>query len=191
MSDIEFFDDVEEIGRPEPRMGPAPRLGSLAQSARARPLRRARMVLFAIGGLMAAVAVLPLLFANSIAAAAADALQKSGNSGGRLALDAQTLRASLLLVFGLYFLLGGAFIASGWAMKKFPAAAAMLGLTMYLGETVIEIVFSIKNGGAFSSVVFHWWNLVRIAVIAVLAVAVESAIIYQRKRAALATIAIE
>jgi hypothetical protein len=40
-------------------------------------------------------------------------------------------------------------------------------------------------------VVFHWWNLVRIAVIAVLAVAVESAIIYQRKRAALATIAIE
>jgi hypothetical protein len=156
--------------RPEPdEVDDAPRLGSLAQKARGTQLKQARNILITIGVLTVIINLLGLV-----------QFQAEVNKAG--ARVNATFVAVEYAITGFFILMGVLFLVFGILIHRFPVPATVISLVLYLLATVIMVVLLGLQGGVALLASMGVGLIIRIAIIAALVRAVQSAIAYEKER---------
>jgi hypothetical protein len=169
-----------------------PKLGSLAQKARGKKLKQARIVLFLAGVLLLASAVLDLSMFHSEFQKAVDK-EILRNGGPAMAqIDRAALKqaednafAIACLIDGAFFLAGILFFVLGALVYRFPVPVTIGGLVLFLSALGAGLVI-VSIGGEPEDIaryVASGW-LLRLVVIVGLASSIRSAFAYERERRA-------
>ena len=158
-----------------------PRLGSLAQAARGKHLRQARIALIAVG-ILTIIGNIALFFLAE--SAIEEAIRRElSKAGPGMEIDhakvnefkAEQVRTAKLVAGGTV-VLGVVFIALGVLVNRFPVPATVTGLVLYIGANVIFALLypdSVRGG---------WW--LKIIIVIVLVKSLQAAIAYQKEQQA-------
>jgi predicted Zn finger-like uncharacterized protein len=178
---------LEETGRDLDRQDdalprfPGPKLGSLAQVARGKQLRGARILMIVLGTLVLLAGMYALFAAKTLVRNAIQAeLAKRGpgfipNPISLQQAEERGVRIVRLLAV-VEMAVGAVFIALAAIIYLYPVAATVLGLVLYISMRVI--VFVMRPEAMLNPFAL----LIMALIIIGLAKAVQSAIVYQRER---------
>jgi hypothetical protein len=168
---------------------PLPKLGSLAQSARSKQLRQARIILIVIGVLLAAVHIAEMFGLRSQMKAAIDQeVQKVRARGQQVdpvrvqELEDRAVRVGIavdVFVVGL----GVLFVIFGIMIYKYPVPITITGLVLYVGlqaiTAVLDPTFLVKG------------IIVKIIIVVALIKAVQAAVAAKREAEAESAVELE
>jgi hypothetical protein len=181
LMNIEDLPDNPPEGRPLGTLGASKPLGSLVQSARGKQLNQVRGFFIVIGILMAVFNAIEL---SHIRQVVHDALQIEINKNlgpGQVVDQAKlqgveetAVRIGTALDVSLIFI-GVMFIGLGLAIRKFPVAATLIGLILYIAQTGLLIYLVGGQGALASGIVF------RLLIIFGLIKSLQTAIALQRE----------
>jgi hypothetical protein len=169
-----------------------PKLGSLAQKARGKQLKQARIIFFVVGVLTIVMNIVDISMIRSNFRKAVDKeIQKKGGPGVVQVDRAQLQKAeddTFLLgcaIDGVFMLLGVVFLIFGALVYRFPVPVTVTGLVLYLlslgaGLVIVAVGGEPEEIGRFVSSGL----LIRILIIVALAKAIQSAIAYEQERRA-------
>ena len=156
-------------------------LGNLAQSARGKELKSARVIMFVVGALSVAV---NLFIFSAAASSVQDEIDKEvAKLGPGMVVDQEKVAqlksqavGATRLISGAGVVLGLVFIACGLLVPGHPVPATITALALYLGSTAI---FGLINPASITSGL-----IVKIFIVVGLFKAVQAAIAYQKELAA-------
>ncbi len=169
-----------------------PQLGSLAQKARGKQLRTARVIFFLVGALSIVVNIIDIsLFHSNFQQAVEKEIQKQGGRGAvqidRAMLQKAEDNAFLLVcaIDGAFILVGVLFLVFGVIVYRYPVPVTVTGLVLYLLCLVAGGVISAVSGGPEDFGKFLMSGiLVRILIIVGLAKSIQAAVAYEQERRA-------
>ncbi|HTU90563.1 MAG TPA: hypothetical protein VMF69_10850 [Gemmataceae bacterium] len=171
----------------------SPKLGSLAQKARGKQLKQARVILFVVGVLLILVNAADIVVSQSlIQEETRKQLQQQGGIGqvgvNQAQLQQQVDVAFLLVcaIDGGFVLTGGLFILFGIIIYRFPVLVTILSLVLYVLTWLIAILLALAIDPIAAASVAGGGIVLRIIVIVVLAKSIQSAFAYERERRELA-----
>lgn len=177
-------DDEDDGGRPRPK------LGSLAQKARGKNLRQARVVLFLAGVLLIAMALIDIgTFHSQFQKAVDKEIQKQGGAG-MVQIDRGVLKqaednafAIACVIDGAFLFVGLVFFVLGALVYRFPVPVTIFGLVLFLlalgaGLAIVAIGGEPEDIARY---VGSGW-LLRLVVIIGLASSIKSAVAYEKER---------
>jgi hypothetical protein len=154
-------------------------LGSLAQAARGKQLRQARIILLLVGILTVAVQGYYYAAAETEVQSAIDKELASIRARGMVVdpvrvdqFKARTVR-SVRLIAGGTVVLGLVFVACGILVKKYPVPTTVTSLVLYVGAVA---VFAMMDPDNLKQGVF-----IKILIVLGLFKAVQAAIAYQKE----------
>lgn len=154
-------------------------LGSLAQTARTKKLRQARMIMIVIGILtIVANGALLLLLPSQVKKELDKEIAKA-KAQGMIVDEAKVeeVRAESLkfgyLVGGVAVALGVVFVVLGLVVNQYPVPATVLGLVLYVGAAV---VFGLLNPPSIYAGI-----IIKIIIVVGLIKAVQAAVAYQKE----------
>ncbi|MEN6459227.1 MAG: hypothetical protein ABFC63_09880 [Thermoguttaceae bacterium] len=171
----DLFSELPPLTQPVPA---GPRLGSLAQSARKKQLKTARIILIIVGILTVAGNGLMLGNVNNevdrTIQKQVDALRAQGQQadGASVAEFRDRNIRYCRIIYGSALVFGVVFIALGIAVYTYPVPCTVLALVLYVGAAAIYGFLSpetLKNG-----------MLVKIVIIIALAKSVQAAVAYRK-----------
>jgi predicted RND superfamily exporter protein len=158
----------------------SPGLGSLAQSARGKQLKQARIILLVVGGLTILVNALLLAnVRNEAKQAVGEEVKKVENQGMRAdpaevqKLEDHVVRVAAV-IYGAVIFLGILFVVFGLTIKLYPVPITIISLILYVGAAA---VFAVLNPATLLQGV-----IIKVIIIVGLAKAIQSAIAFERER---------
>jgi hypothetical protein len=169
-------------------------LGSLAQSARTKHIKHARIILMFIGFLTIFANLVVVVQIRDLVHRQVQAeVQKTRGEGMEVdeekvkELEEATIRAAEI---GCYLALGVGilFVILGLFTRTHPVSTTVLGLVIYSSLAALELISGFAAGGGVA-VVVSLGMIIKFIVIAVLAKAVRSAISSERERKEAASLA--
>ncbi len=152
---------------------------SLAQSARMKQIKSARLILLLVGGLHLVIGGILFGLSPTIAKSAIDDEIKASQRQGMVVDPAKVAEAQLLqergirLVSALILGVGALFTAFGFIVKMFPVPVTVTSLVIYVGLQIAGAIASPE------SLVQGWW--LKLIIVIGLAKAVQAAIAYQKE----------
>lgn len=157
-----------------------PKLGSLAQAARGNQLRNARNILLFIGIITLLFTAVQLALVRGEVKREIDqeitkqaAVGKKVDPAARAQFEEQLVMVQLVLVG----LIGGgegiAFVILGVLVKRFPVPATIIGLVLYILDTVVGVLLNPAAAGAL---------IIRVIFIVALSKAIQAAFAYEREK---------
>jgi len=160
---------------------PLPKLKSLAQNAREKELKVARIILLILGALMVVIHL--FLFIRTPIEVAEEINKQVAPLGGRYSpnVDQAALKQieqfALLFGYGIYAggaIVGLALVVCGLLIKKFPLVTSILSLSLYLAFQLI--ITAINPPFLIQGII------VKIIIVVVLIKAIQAAAAYERER---------
>jgi hypothetical protein len=177
----------------EDRDAGLPKLGSLAQKARSKKLRQARIIFFLVGAVTIVVNLIDIgLIRSNFQQAVQKEIQKQGGPGivqlDRAALQKEEDNAFALgcAIDGAFIFAGVIFLVLGALVYRFPVPVTILGLVLYLSTFAAGLaIVALFNGEPeeIARYLGRGW-LVRILIIVGLASSIKSALAYEKERRA-------
>jgi MFS family permease len=159
-----------------------PSLGSLAQAARGKQLRRARNILIVVGVLQILVNGIMLALVPSQVKSQVNAELSKMRSQRVLSADEQrqleqvVLRVAFAVTGGLVFL-GLVFVVFGFLVQRYPVPITVISLVLFIG---VHVVLAVLDP---STLVMGW--VIKIIFVVALVKALQAAVAYQREMRAL------
>ena len=177
MDAVEAPDDLPPAGAPPSSMAG---LGNLAQSARGKELKSARVIMFVIGAL--SIAANLFFFSSAEKDVQTEIDKEIAKLGPGFEVDQEAVAAlktqavgAARLINGGGMVLGMVFIACGLLVQKHPVPATITALALYLAGVA---VFGLLNPASIASGI-----IIKIFVVIGLFKAVQAAIAYQKELA--------
>ena len=160
---------------------PPSNLGSLAQTARRKHLRQARVALIAVGILTILVnAVMFLMAERMVDAEIQKELRNAGPGAAVDQAEVNNIRTTYVraqqLVAGGTVLLGVVFIVLGVVVDRYPVGATATGLALYIGAVVI---FAVLEGDPAA---IGRGIIIKVIIIVALVKALQAGIAYQKEQ---------
>lgn len=169
---------------------PKPRLGSLAQKARGKKLKQARIVLFLAGVLLIAMAAFDLVMFHSEFQKMVDREINKQGGPGLVQIDPaafQQVKDNALAIVGAidgaFILAGVVFFVLGALVYRFPVPVTIGGLVLFLFALGVGLAI-VAIGGEPEDIaryIASGW-LLRLLVIVGLASSIKSALAYEKER---------
>jgi hypothetical protein len=159
-----------DFDRPAPRL---PKLGSLAQAARSKQLKVARIILAFIGVITLAFAIYQIAAAPQIAR---NAIQAEMQKRGPLIVDVEAVVRNIRLLGIINIVLGVLYLVFAVIVYLFPVAVTIVALVLYVGINVTNAVIDPHT--------IYQGLILKVVFIVCLAKAIQAAIAYQKERAA-------
>lgn len=151
-------------------------LGSLAQSARLKELKTARVILFVVGVLNLVLALIILGTAEMIVQA------QVAQAGPGQEIDQAKVEQNLMAIRvtgGVALVLGVTFFTFGLIIKRYPVPVTVTSLAIYLIMTVVDLL---NNPAMFQNIVAL---VVRVAIIVALVKATRAAFAFRAEQRAM------